>query len=753
MGKAPENKVVVLKPLTLARVRCAEEHKDPWLRRLYVLWATPKADTDERAGAFHLGQTDDHGYLTVPHNDVDPDGTSVVPMVEGVRYFFFFVRHPGLDLPKEMLGLLKPEETTASLTWSDGKTYKAQRLAAAMEETGKDKKKRAIKELVIRIPEDPRSFTPVGSELYREWVLFRGMPGTGAGLKDKDIQCTPLKEQVRRLQYHLGALRYWVGDFGMPYAPIPFSKKPPRFANEGVFDVPLWNSTMAFQHDAAAGAARKLDPAKPRQPFVDLSTFDPTAEASVSKTQISESGQYVSKTAADSADALVKGLRYPSVVDRATGDGIKKWLQGSLRKPGPVLVSYQSEGTWMSELLLDSYGKWDRAMKQYGAKRGVYVSNVLRDPRIGVVTGGGMVATSIHKSGFALDLAMQWGQGIIDPAARDHYPLYYERDPSRKDKIRWIVYHAVKEADLPKGLDPVLDGAGGIAGWTSSADPALEYRRSIENFEYDPESSTGGKSSALTIPGQWFLNVTRLAKDAGFARIGPHNTGWFAIPGETVSITDAGSLVGALKRFSRHLKQLKGELRVSKAHPKFKLDGVDLMFQDCATAYAALDAWQTVAARQGGTPAVDVHFPRTKEDQTFLTQLARAAKKAPLKGLAVAVITEEKTEELTLSAVTEFPADKAFTIQPKTAPLEVKLDSKFEFPALVGDPPHLEWWHFQYVAGYAGRSWREILADVGWTGAGLFGKSSESDEGVYGLYGVGYTSKDLDHTEKVTLDS
>lgn len=89
--KKSKNKTVTTKPLLLVRVKCAgkdkdgKEHENPWLRRLYVIWAAAGPD-GKRATPFHLGQTDQNGWLSAPKTDLDPSPEGVVPLVANLTY-------------------------------------------------------------------------------------------------------------------------------------------------------------------------------------------------------------------------------------------------------------------------------------------------------------------------------------------------------------------------------------------------------------------------------------------------------------------------------------------------------------------------------------------------------------------------------------------------------------------------------------------------------------------------------------------
>src|SRR6185503_18261737 len=105
--KPVQKKTVKLKPLVLARVRCAVAHKDPWLKRLYVLWAPiDPTQTDPKTAkppVFNLAQSDTKGYLSPLKTDLDPNPQKTVPLAEGAEYLFFFVRHPDDSLPRTIM--------------------------------------------------------------------------------------------------------------------------------------------------------------------------------------------------------------------------------------------------------------------------------------------------------------------------------------------------------------------------------------------------------------------------------------------------------------------------------------------------------------------------------------------------------------------------------------------------------------------------------------------------------------------------
>ncbi len=753
MSKSKSKRKVTITRLLLARVRCDVDHPagkgkvDSWLRRLYVLWAATAPD-GTRAEPFHLAQTDDQGYLSPLISDLDPHPETGQPLMPDVAYFFVFVRHPEDSLPRKILKDINGGDTK----WGTGKSY-----TLKTEETGKNKGK-PVNELVLRIPEDPAEFTPQGSELYKKWVLFRGMPGSGPGADDTDdVQCPPLREQTRRLQFHLGRLRYWVSNMKHPYSPQNFRRdrrnKKPYKPNEGIFDLITWNAVLAFQRHAKAGTAVKLADDATRAPLLTGNDYEPGLNTGESKFQIHEAEKYVAGTDAPEADAIAQ-IDYETVVDANTGDAVKKWLDNGLRKPGGVLIAHGGDETWMNSRALDSYNKWHKAMKELGFEKGISVSNVLRDPRIGIKTGHGMISTSIHKTGFALDLTMSWGKGKIDRNAGEYYPLYYEKDPAVTKGILWNVYALVPQDKIPT-QDMVADPdpvSSFPQGYHSTSKPYVKYVRRINNFVYDPLSTAGGKSEPLEISGSYFLNVTLVAREFGFTRIPPHATGWQLIPSHQFTVAD-NTLDAIVARLTKHLASVRSDDKLS--GPTFTfIDGnntKEIRFKDCATMISQLMAWRKITGRHKASPELELD-PNTKEDARLIATLRRSiyqfAPPKPQKGepagvkLKLGILADGNLSSGEFNKAFVFP-EEPFLLWPITEPVTLSKGTIVSCPQIVGDPPHLEWWHHQWVQGYQGKLWIDLMKDIGWTAEGLLGPRDKNDKGIYGFWGVGYTTEIL----------
>jgi hypothetical protein len=742
---------VELKPIVRIRVRCKEDHKDPWLRRLYVVWAPlpPSAD----AALFSVAQSDSQGYLSPPLNDLDPTPDKSIPLVVDVDYQFYFVRYPDASFANSLAKELNAGPD-AKKKWGEPRV-----LRAVLTQTGVDKKKKPILEGVISLDEDPAWFLPQGSPQYGNWLLFRDMPGTGSNKKDADIQCRPLFAQVRRLQFHLGRLRYPVGNQWHPYSPEPAMDAKGRtknqlYPNEGVFDVCLWNAVLLFQRNARAGEAIKLDPAKPRVPTLAAGSLDPLPAAADAHVEIRDSLQYVSAIEASPGEAFA-AIPDPqtAIVDTSTADAIKHWLTKGFRKPGKVLVSRAEWIPWISWMQEDAYS----VIEQLAAEltrlhvdftNGFQVNNGFRDTRMSVtVAGAGQAIYSIHKSGFAFDMAME---DYVAP--RTDAPLYFEKDEAASGKrVKWIVYALAKADQI--GTGPF--------------DSHVEYKDSIRPWLYDPTSTEGGSTQPeLVLPGKKFLNFTKVCDHFLLRRISAHETGWQGTNAVTYKLSDAAALGEFINGLKAHLSR-SGYTPEAKA----KIDGTEFPLADLKDLQKHLAAWRQATATHNPTPTVRVE-PWTKEG----AKVVQAMRSKALAGRKVKLIVEgywsggkgaegfpeplppppppkegETPPEppagpvegtITLSAKAEFPPKFAFVMSPITAPKQITASSVIELGALVGHPAHMEWWHFQYEPGYNGKKWGDILELIGWTREGLLGQ--EGNPGYHGLYGLGYMPDGLD---------
>jgi hypothetical protein len=91
MAKHKSAIVTVSNPALRIRVRCKEAHADPWLRRLYVLWAAPASAPADGGKVeppkFALAESDSEGCLFKPATALDPKSDKNIPMFAGHEYW------------------------------------------------------------------------------------------------------------------------------------------------------------------------------------------------------------------------------------------------------------------------------------------------------------------------------------------------------------------------------------------------------------------------------------------------------------------------------------------------------------------------------------------------------------------------------------------------------------------------------------------------------------------------------------------
>jgi hypothetical protein len=724
---------------------------DPWLRRLYVVWAAPSSVCDPSETSIEFGpevnftvaQTDEKGYICPLRNTLDPAPEATLPLFPGLDYYFFFVRHPDSSLA-EQLCLDMNADPYATVA----RVGQPQFLQAILTETGKDKAKKPIEEGVISIATDPKKFVQLGSPRYGGWALFRNMPGTGSNQKDTDIQCKVLFDQVRRLQYHLGALRYIIGNQWHPYSPEPFlptkdrNKLRPKlpellYPNEGVFEHVTWNAVLRFQRDARAGLCVELDRRVARTPTIDSVTFDPLPAAANWQLEMDESTHYLSDlgTSGGAAAPFPIPGDVDTLVESTTAEAIHEWLKLGLRNPGKILVSRGTYDSWMQEDVYDTINRLDDEVRRLGVSYPLAFNNAFRDVRMSVVDPGpGQIVTSIHKSGFAFDMTMI---EFVEPNRAA--PYHYVRNPGAGRAV-WTVYAEATAANIPAGLPPYAT-----------------YEDTIIPWEYDASSPEGGAPGApLAKPGIKFLNFTAVCDHFQIKDIGAHKSGWQGSAFQKFTLNSGPEF----QEFLAHLGRQFPIPDKKKAVYTMDVNGKRHLVFDCVALYTFLTHWQTAGKAFHPTPQFTFD-PSTAEGEQVVRSLRGDSFKGAEVSLSVAGFwaggkgasgfpkadadpkPDTSSGKLTLGPEVEFPPKFACTISPITGPAQISQGTEIEFITL-GHPAHMEWWHFQYEPGFTGQNWGGILDLIGWTPEGLLGKDGGLP--IFGLYGLGYTTKHLSTT-------
>lgn len=737
------------------RVRCANpDHdkpgKDPWLRRLYVVWAAvPHADVEAGAGlpapqppVFYVSQTNERGYICPTLNDFDPHPAFTLPFSLNARYYVYFVRYPDVSYARKLAEDLNAGYDAAVAQYGPPREVIPDLMVTQSGDA-------EIEEGVISVEEESKHFLPKGGDLYGGWLLFRGMPGTGSNEPAEGIQCPSIANQIRRLQHHLGRLRYPIGNHYHPYSPEPLELKKHKcdrsgsYPDERIFSGPLWNAVLAFQRDARAGEAFQLDPQISRLPTIDPKSFDPVEANLHPVTEIRESLKFLTsaKTPSERCQADIPES-VDTLVETETAAAIQRWLEGDLRKPGQILVTrpeWIDYYAWMREDAFPVIIALNQALCSLGLDWpvGLETNNSHRDARMSVVNPGpGQIIYSIHKSGMAFDMAM--GSNYYDP--RPGRELFYAKDESASDdvKTRWTVWAPVPKNKIPAGDLPEY----------------AEYVDTIDRWMFDSKSVHGGKKVTVDAGvDRRFLNFTKVCDHFGLKRIGAHG-GWRAVDlnySKTINSYESfEDFVVYLNRLVRHQKEVRDPLLIS---------GQGHALGELANTAKLLYHWLEATRPLKPNPTVTIQ-PWTKEGEAAIRRL----RSQPLAGLEIEIVTTVKgygfeTETLAPRRLTLSPKMKLdrmfeFTATPLTKPVRIRSGSTVEMKTalLPGSAPNMEWWHFQWEDGFRGKTWLQILQSIGWTEEGLL----DAAEGMtrFGLGGLGYRkARKVDGVYMAGIDS
>lgn len=725
---ASKNKNKKMPLLRLARLRC-DHDAGAWLVDLGVLWRPkPKpADKDEpeqkdadkaEVNPFNVSITDENGYLTPYGAENSQDWIKSHPMLPDVEYEFYFVRHPDRNF------LL---ETAKKVAEGDSSIDKPETIKGALEDTNPSKQKK-VEELVVVVPEEEKLFIPQGSDAFGKWVLYAQMP---------HASCSKVREQVKKLQEWLGAIRYLVGDAFCPYRPVPEpevkkNKKPPKLPMqiEGSFSPYVLNGVLGFQRNVRKGEAAQVRSGLHGE-WLAAGAKTPQEEA------LADEYRYFS--AAPESDVKIDPPPLAdAVVDQVTGDALKQWIDGDLRRPGSVLVVVEGPSYWAREEGADAFKNWRESAHECGMLAGLEIRlfHTYRPSEVDVTGAGfGRAQFSIHKTALAMDLASVKFQGQFD-----NFPVYRVRNDVG-DRTKWLLYVAAKKTEAGEKL------AKELAGKARAGEPAL-YERSIEAWKWDGESDAGGtKSRAPALPeGQAYLNLTALAKHAGLTNISAFKEHWYAILGEDIKYGSATTYDKLVSRLVAHAKWADKEAfhKINQPAPaagfaKFlpwnepeapKVAELSITAADVATEVARLKWWSKLAGGFAPTPTVVIN-PSLEPHRKFLKKLKgqKASARQPL-------LLEDDVnpaKEVTPDASTDFPKTP-FRLTPKLDVLLLAPGEVFRFPRIEGEAIGQEWWHYQ--AELAGnRGWMDLMYDIGWTKEGLM---NTPEPALYGRSGIGY---------------
>lgn len=382
------------------------------------------AERDPIQGPFSVGFVDKRGYLQPARIDVSPwlqiysDNEPRTHKLVPGTYRFCLVRHPSptlaFDLASE-LNSTKPfqfdvERWGGEKAWEDvsrEELVQNLELKAVSEEKGAD--------LVLELPEPSPgadvTYWPKGNPLYKGVTLYEGMP---------HLHCRPVREQVVRLQSHLGALRFPAGHQYTPYFTDPTYDPNPdtrtatsreQYYNGGLFDMRTAAALAGFQERAKAGDAWKVQGTGAEQHKrllnLDSTLLDPVPLEQYKK---AEHWAYLLADPVTAFPEECKLASYsPAFADWRTAEAIKNWVKNLFRKPGPLLVGtvgMAGEQLMLREEAAVQLEFWRLLHELFECGEKVLPSgHIFRSVSMVGKTGNGWLNNSIHKSGLAIDLA------------------------------------------------------------------------------------------------------------------------------------------------------------------------------------------------------------------------------------------------------------------------------------------------------------------------------------------------------------
>lgn len=616
--------------------------------------------------------------------------------------------------------------------------------------------------LMLEVAEDAALFVPKSDPFYGEWTLFRGMPHR---------QCKPVREQVNKLQYHLGALRFVVGPGPSPYLPETTDKSGLDMWRDnsrpvaGHFDVLTWGGVRQFQKLAEVGSFLALAPVGdtdfdgPPRMFDEHGELLPAKPLKPDAKTLPPFAHYVHWVAMHSRKylnaqpvkvPLLTSDWYPSVVDGHVAKAISLAISKRLRRPGRILVSWKGASSvdWCNEIIASAMAEWHRRTIDAGFSNGLRVNHSYRSICF-LGSGGGAVEMSPHKVGHAVDLRML----AYVQATKDNELLVTRKDEPVKPvaynprpgiRQTWEVWAPVPAARYNPLYSSyyVYQTLTNVFAWVDDSGS----KGSTSSGGYSDTSPTAGTIKPIHgQSGMYFLNLTRLGRDLN--KIVGTEVPTDHVPMGSIPAHSFGAQGG--KELESTVKNDKELLDV--------LDRLDLMF-----IYEEKFAKSTVKCNGTLVPASELRADYelwVTWTQVFLNTLViggeanikKLATLWQLEGVELAfraepsaswmpmTYTKASMKLLLLSVDAQVKATKKSTYEVELKGKFIRRGFKLEFAPVRGTPGHLEWWHYQ--GGYQGGlpTWMEHLAELGIDRSTIFGRDYLVDK--YGFGGIGYLPK------------
>ena len=794
----------------IGRVRCGnprcahptESARRAWLRGLYVIIAAEPASASEAgpngqpsseaaAGKprFTLWLTDENGYLSPVEsaNDAEDAAQSAAScgkqskvnpkdsakFFAGVKYQLLLILHPHEEEARKFLDLANQgaDEVKDAILIKE----------AVVEPQGKNSKP----EVVFIIDEEPTAdrpiFLPRGGKLYNHLTLYyheieKSVLGKGGKeLKDKSGKvikkvlyrgmpngdCAYIKDQVYRLQVHLGTLRYPVGYQSLPYWP---SKKHKycAYENAGIFDALTYNAVLAFQRDAfehkVCSQLRRGSAVFAASTTVsDVITKDKHGKEKVvqkvavdglidfganyapvyTREQFQQTAEYIRPSAIlarEFLDLSVEEKRLApratteidtahTIVDATTADEIQNWLDNGYRKRGHILIGVRTNldpakggYDWLRDDAVGSFYAWQQAVRDLGFEAGVVVGHIFRDIRDCVLNAPpGKATRSIHKTGLAMDLLITG-----DFTQHKDFPILYQQvlSPDKK-RVSWQLYGKVEKDLSPDEKKALVAELNRKTGKNLRIEDVWDTD-GVSPWKFREGSFDGGE--ALPVETGTFVDITRVGQAFGFEPIGAGSS--FKAHQEKIQIgteKDFEKLLAFLTD-ARKVDNDKCDVVIERLGPPPSSRIVNIQSIDVDT----LQQWLAAMKEMGWNSSAQTLIPPPDTEPYFkLQELLRTRFGATRFTISSVNGDNEKTDPIATGSSIDLSSHYMRYLRPHAGSVIFKLNDVVHAPQ-PGIARCQEYWHYQYQQAIgtghteATRNrWADLMQALGWTPEGL----------------------------------
>ncbi len=381
----------------------------------------------------------------------------------------------------------------------------------------------------------------VGHKNYGYQVLYENMP---------NANCQWVKDQIFKLQIHLGHMRYPIGGVFHPYFPYERGK-----SESGIFSKRIYNCVLAFSRDAKQGAGIKFE--NHHEIFQDVFTVDnnetfdfisgksPTCiklkqdikpqkmfgEENLDHKTL-DSGFTNTFTQIKKGDTPnpnnnitidKKNKRKPFVfIDYEIGHSIIEWIFKGYRKAGHILISIGDSKAstkhkfWLRDDFAITYKQWNKAVQDLGYSKGLAPGWSYRDIEYSLQRKrSGAVAKSSHKTGLAIDLAVRH---YTESADKD---IKYQLEEIEGLRPKFRLFAKISEDNIRNDIknDNINIISSLKKRLKKQSDKNLPfYPEAISQWKYDSRSKSGGNSRNL-IGNNTYLDLSLTAAAHGIGRI------------------------------------------------------------------------------------------------------------------------------------------------------------------------------------------------------------------------------------------